>query len=65
MDSSHIDDLLSELDPDELPEAYRLLVVMEKAGLAGSREAAEWRDHLAAWIIFHEDPQLWIDGPRA
>jgi hypothetical protein len=36
---------------------------MERAGWVSSAEAAEWRGHIAALGVFHEDPHLWIDGP--
>lgn len=65
MNVSQIDEALAELDPDELPDTLRLLVAMEKAGWAESQEAILWRGRIAAWRIFHEDPQLWIDGPEA
>jgi hypothetical protein len=65
MNVARIDDALSDLDPEELPDTLRLLVAMEKAGLAETREALLWRGRIAAWRIFHEDPQLWIDGPEA
>ena len=65
MNVACIDDALSDLDPEELPHTLRLLVAMEQAGLTETHEALLWRGRIAAWRIFHEDPQLWIDGPEA
>lgn len=64
MNTDHFDAVLADLDPEEVPGALHLLAVMEKAGWVTPREATEWRGRLAAWGVFHEDPQLWIDGPE-
>ncbi len=58
----HIDAFLWDLGPDELPGALRLLNAMERARWISPREAKEWRGRIAALGIFHEDPQLWVDG---
>jgi hypothetical protein len=65
MDAMRIDDVLWDLEPDELPDALRLLSAMETVGWVSAIEAGEWRGPIAALGVFHEDPHLWIEGPEA
>ena len=60
----HINDVLWDLDPENLPDALRLLAANEKADWVSPTEVGEWRGHIAALGVFHEDPNLWIDGPE-
>ncbi len=55
---------VGDLDPNELPGALRLLNAMERAGWISPREGNEWRGQIATPGVFHEDPQLWVDGPE-
>ncbi|MBZ5640253.1 MAG: hypothetical protein LAO51_16025 [Acidobacteriia bacterium] len=48
MAATRIDDLVWDLEPEELPDALRLLAALEKAGWVSAREASEWRGHIAA-----------------
>jgi hypothetical protein len=64
MSRTDMNAILWDLEPEELPDALRLLAALETAGWVSPTEAAEWRGHIAALGIFHEDPYLWIDGPE-
>ena len=64
MDAMQINDVLWELVPEELPGALRLLEATKRVGRVSPSEASEWRGHIAALGVFHEDPHLRIDGPE-
>ncbi|MBZ5639116.1 MAG: hypothetical protein LAO51_10240 [Acidobacteriia bacterium] len=65
MIATRLDELVWELEPEELPDALRLLAAMELAGWVSPPEASEWRGRIAALGIYHEDSRLWIDRPEA
>lgn len=65
MSVERVEDLVWELEPEELPDALRLLTSMEQVGWASPQEADAWRGQIAAFGICWADPRLWGDGVEA
>ena len=62
MGIERVEDLVWELEPEELPDALRLLASMEWVGWASPQEADVWRGQIAALGIYQEDARRRGDG---